>query len=226
MALEQPFCLALLLTVLVLICTRFKPRWGWLLLAVGFYLTNGIMLAVPQLVPSLHVGHSNWTGKLLAILASICWFRLTGLFREEVGLRLPTGSRGWIISILGILLLAACSTWERLGAGTQLYGAETLAFQAIMPGLDEELVYRGVLLALLVRSFTAAKGRVLSALVVIIMFWLAHVVSIRAGTILITTVKPDVLLASTLFIVLRLLSGSIVITTIAHNIDNVVNVVA
>ncbi|MGI4747170.1 MAG: CPBP family glutamic-type intramembrane protease [Janthinobacterium lividum] len=225
MALEQPVCLVLLLTAMILACNGSNPRSGWLLLSVGFYLTNGILLVIPQLFPGLHVGHWNWTGKFLGILGSLCWIRLTGLSYEEVGLQLPRGSRGWIISILGILLMAACSTWERLVAGAQPYGTEMFVFQATMPGLDEELAYRGILFALLLRGFTSKLGQGLSAAVVVIMFWLAHVVSIEAGAFHITTLKPDVLLASVLFMGLRLLTGSVFVTIAAHNIDNVANIV-
>ena len=57
------------------------------------------------------------------------------------------------------------------------------------------------------------------------MFWLTHVVSLSGGRILIHFDKHEVLAASLLFTWLRIRSGSIIVCVMAHNLDNVLNVV-
>ena len=149
-----------------------------------------------------------------------------GLSREQVGLRLPADARGWAATFLGILLLGGLSEGERIFAGAQPFDAETLAFQATMPGLDEELAYRGLLFALLWKGLPSRRGRALSAAIVVILFWLAHVIAIRGGAVHYVGLEPDVLLASILFMALRLLTGSIIVTMVAYDLDNIANTLA
>ena len=66
------------------------------------------------------------------------------------------------------------------------FDANTLAFQATMPGIEEELFYRGVLLLALNEAFTR-RWRVAgvsvgwAALLTSILFGLAHAVDVEAG---------------------------------------------
>ena len=223
----QPLCLLIMLRAAVAACLPFvSSRGRCLSLAVAFYGTYTVALIVPWLWPAVRIGHWNWAGKLLAILVSVASMRAAGLSREEVGLRLPRGARAWLAALLGIVVLGGSAIAERLAAGTAPYDGETLAFQASMPSLDEELAYRGLLFALLCRGFPTPRGRTVAATLVVLLFWMAHVVGLRDGRVWLAGPRPEVLLSSVLFMTFRLLTGSIVVTAIAHSLDNIANTVA
>ena len=103
---------------------------------------------------------------------------------------------------------------------------ETIVFQWTMPGLDEELFYRGVLLLAMNEAF-APRVNILGArigyggLLTSVLFGLAHGVSYGAGgfsfdpMFFALTGGPSLLL-----LWLREKTGSLVLSVIAHNIAN------
>jgi uncharacterized protein len=97
----------------------------------------------------------NWTGKLVSIVVSLglilIWPRLgttdVGLtFVQRQGSLGPAAVMAAILCASAILLQSVVSN----GTDTRL---ETVLFEASMPGLDEELAFRGLIGALLVRAF-------------------------------------------------------------------------
>ena len=89
----------------------------------------------------------NWVGKLACVMVVAV---LVGLLPEELRrrsgiFRLPSRS-----AVLPVLVVAVFCALLGLAAGPgEHVGAESLAFQAIMPSLAEEPVYRAILPALL-----------------------------------------------------------------------------
>lgn len=125
-------------------------------LALLFYCA-AIVLAgqVQGLIPGLSGLKWNWVGKIVAtsvVLAAIAAVPLVG--RAEVGLqvRLKPGSVVPALIATAILCLLAWGQEIWAADGREL-SRERLAFQLLMPGLDEELFFRGLLLALLLRAF-------------------------------------------------------------------------
>jgi uncharacterized protein len=134
--------------------------------------------------------HWNWQGKILGII----WFFLFILvYRRisfsEIGMTLKLNwgsSRG----ILLMALLSLLPTVIGIAFGNRLpANIETLLFQMTMPGIGEELVFRGVFLSLLNRVFGKTRmiwnaqvgwGLILTAL----LFGAVHLVSIgKAGVV-------------------------------------------
>lgn len=98
----------------------------------------------------------NWVGKIVTTIAVLLAIALIpAVDREDVGLRLrpKRGSVG--PALVGVAMVCALSWGAEIWAndGRDL-SAERLAFQALMPGLDEELFFRGLFLALLLRAFS------------------------------------------------------------------------
>lgn len=86
-------------------------------------------------------------------------------------------------------VLSGLFFWMALaGADGRPDSAETIAFQWTMPGLDEELFYRGTLLLALIEAFWP-KSRLLGApighggLLTTILFGLTHALSYKAGVV-------------------------------------------
>jgi membrane protease YdiL (CAAX protease family) len=103
--------------------------------------------------------------------------------------------------------------------------AETLAYQAIIPGIDEELIFRGLLLALLagaLREFE--RGWMWAGIAVTIIFAFGHSIFWTPdGPFFDPVTLFYVTVLGALMMYIRLGTGSILLPILAHNITNVVN---
>lgn len=96
----------------------------------------------------------NWFGKLVDFSAAVVFVVFyKGLSRKEYGITLSlekSSLKPVVISILGFIFLTALSG---IGGEFHFPSIETLLFQLTMPGLSEELIFRGILLALLNKTY-------------------------------------------------------------------------
>lgn len=155
--------------------------------AFALYLAaDDLVTGLPRLLPMLDIlpGAWNWDGKLysLALAAAIILaLRLSpaqlGLVWPQARLRLAT-----VVS----LAYVAWATWLGHHFGTS-YSPETLAFQATMPGLAEELAYRGLapalLLGLALRGGRADPPHAAVILATALVFGLWHGLAYSQGDI-------------------------------------------
>jgi membrane protease YdiL (CAAX protease family) len=118
------------------------PSWQSLAAMVGF---------APAL-PTAALSHPlNWTGQLAALLVSVFFiYGLRSVTPAEAGLRRPQRtSLRTVGAVLGIIILVIfANAYLVRQASNALWWHERL-FYALVPGLEEELFYRGVLLGLL-----------------------------------------------------------------------------
>ncbi len=103
---------------------------------------------LPNLVKALDLipGKWNWTGKVLSLVLSVIVIFELKLSLDAVGLRKQENSKiTWIAIGLFIVWGTCLGLLFKPGAPD----AETLAFQATMPGLAEEIAFRGIAPAIL-----------------------------------------------------------------------------
>ena len=119
------------------------------LLFAAYLALDDLATGLPHLVPALHFlpGEWNWSGKLLSLAFSAIVILALRLSPDAVGLRWRQehARTGWIAIGLFIAWGACLGMLFKPGVPD----AETLAFQATMPGLAEEIAYRGIAPALL-----------------------------------------------------------------------------
>lgn len=152
-----------LLPVVVLVARRSPPRrWALVGWALGLLVLDQVATGHTEL-HSLIPGTSwNWQGKIASLvlsLAAIGFLLRAGWTRAEFGLTLrqrPGSLRGCLLAVL-LLAGTQVALALRLGGPTP-WSTETLAFQALMPTLAEELMMRGLLLGLLNRAFAGRKN--------------------------------------------------------------------
>lgn len=211
----------LLLAVLLVLpggCRAAARSW-----IIAFLATLAMFIALLALPPALPGARWNWSGGLLA-LACAAWIsallaRRGLLSWQEIGFSRQQRPGSWRAALvvsalaLSINVLATNQSDFRL----QAVPLETWLYQATLPGLMEEFVFRGVLLAMLDRAFVG-RWRVLGVsvgwggAVVTLLFVALHGVS--AGTLL------SVLPAAMLYLWLRLRTGSLVWPVLVHNLWN------
>lgn len=207
-----------------------RVRWGWLIAAL-------LLMAVYDAVLTRGYGHVpllfgssswNWEGKALAVLLSLVVASLPVIGWRRTGLTLKQDRRGLPGALMLSGLLAALFLGLALYFPGQGFDLGSLAFQLTMPGLDEEIFYRGVLLLMLNEAFGKPVrilgawmgwGAVLSSLA----FGLTHALGYADGGF---TFEP-LLMATTgisalLLVWLREKTGSVLLPILVHNYGNAI----
>jgi len=201
----------------------------WLLIAAALVLLNDALLtgfygALPDFLPP---SQWNWQGKLLALVASLAvaslplfgWTRSGLTFRQNPGSLFGAG--------IAFGLYCAFFLAIALAFPNAPVTAETLGFQLTMPGLEEELFYRGILLLALNEAF---RGRIRllgvdwgwAAVLTSMLFGFAHAFaySADAGFAFDPMIMALTAIPSFLAVWLRERTGSLLLPVLAHNFGN------
>ena len=208
-----------------------ERRLGPLVAFVAVAMIQTAVLAIP-LALGWRVGHWNWIGKLASVATGLAVLPVLRLSRREVGLVLPHGRSGWGRSLLGLIVgLLFISVFVVLFGPNPRPSVETIAYQATMPGLDEELTFRGIFMALLVRGFPAPRFNLpvwtLPVAITTLHFTMGHVVTIEHGHLgWAIGAALFVLPIGLLLALIRVGSCSLLGSVVTHNAVNVAGYVA
>lgn len=214
---------------------------GWIVAvtALGFLSTvaSALPIAWPQVFPET-ARQWNWAGKTVSIvftaIVAILLIAFAGFRRTDFGLtfvQAPHTGRAIAFAILPFLVIAGVLVWL-MSPPTPWPSNETLAFQATLPGLDEEFLFRGLMLALFDRMFPA-KANVLNArlgygaIVVSIVFGLVHAVRIDAHLHAQLFIMQGVFAGVIGFVLvwIRARTQSLALPILTHNAFNLLNYV-
>jgi len=200
------------------------PR-GMVALALAFLLADFLLLQLPIFVSRLSISgtHWNWSGKIFSIAFSCAVLACSPWLRQNVGLRLRQSLGSFYLSLGCFLLCAGVGIAFGFNASPAAFPRETLLFQTLMPGLDEELAVRGIALALLERAFACDPmgcrlryGR--AALVTSLLFGLGHSVTSIGGHF---TILPIPFISTfgfaSIAALVRTRSGSLVWPMLCHS---------
>jgi uncharacterized protein len=226
-------CLSIVLALLALglvlaAVDRQSVNAKWLLFAAALVLVNDVALtAVYGFAPQFAL-HSpwNWQGKLLALGITLVIAARPAIGWRAIGLTWAQKREGaratYAVCAVLVLVFAAIG----LASPNEPVSTDTLAFQLTMPGLEEELFYRGVLLLALNEAFRS-RWRVAGidvgwgGLVSCMLFGLAHgfsfeqaVPSFDAMSFLVTGLPALAL------VWVRERTGSLVLPILLHNFAN------
>lgn len=119
-------------------------------LLCGLYLgVDDLVTGLPLIIKTLALlgNHWNWTGKLLSLALSALVIAAFRLPPSAVGITIK--QRHTTLGVTALVFFIAWGTCLGLLFRPGAPDVETLLFQATMPGLSEELVYRGIAPALL-----------------------------------------------------------------------------
>ncbi len=212
--------------VVWLVIARRGFHVGWFATALATYIVYDAFLSrFYRNVPNFIGEDWNWTGKLMAIAIVLAIASLPAFGWRRVGLTWRQNRGSWsawlLLAVLtGVIFYFAYTT----GDGRSDW--ETIAFQWTMPGFDEELYYRGVLLLALNEAF-AGRVNILGApigfggLLTAALFGAIHTLAWRDGSIsfdwmvFAMTGGPSLLL-----LWMREKTGSLLAPVIGHNVAN------
>jgi len=202
------------------------------LLFAGYVILDMALTALPIDYPAFDfVGlQMNWSGKIYSYLLAILFILFyKKISRKEIGLTLEQhkGSQSfsiWTMMVFIGLMLAYCVFLGRFQATT-----ENILFQITMPSVIEEIVFRGILLALLARVFedNLRIGQVKFGMGVIItslLFGFWHGLHISDNFELTLNWLPVVYTGLIVFVLalVRVRSGSLVFPIIIHILVNLI----
>lgn len=210
---------------------RIGPLVGGLLLLLLYWAVIVASAELQHRIPGLQSLQWNWVGKAVTIAGTLVMVAaVPPLGPEGVGLQFKQAPRSLIPAVLCMTLLCALS-WgvEALANDGRDISLERLAFQSLMPGLDEELFFRGVFLTLLSRAFqqewTLLGAKIdPGALIVTFVFAAGHGLTVHDGRLHLDA-QVFCLTGALGFGLLwiRRRTGSLLLPALAHNAINVGN---
>lgn len=125
-------------------------------LLVVYYLVNNLVLRLPFYYVDLNIfgGQWNWSGKVYAIVWSILFlFIFQTRFQNFVSFQIKSSRSIWVLFFFVILVALV----EGILFYFKSWDTETLLFQATMPGIDEEIGFRGIMLGILTTILVSEK---------------------------------------------------------------------
>lgn len=134
---------------------RRRPTILWALLFLGLLILDQALLYLPlqaHLNDAFHL-YWNWFGKLFEIAWAVPFLAFRRVTFNDAGLCKPIAGRTarTVAIVVAFALIAFIADWFlRTGAPRSM---ETILYQLTMPALAEELVFRGVLFAVIERAF-------------------------------------------------------------------------
>jgi len=207
---------------LLLAAWRDPQRRAWALLAIA----GGILYLALRGLPTLAMGERvpgeswNWSGHLLALggmlALAVLLVRRAGLAPRDLGFAAPA-QLGVAVRVCVAALLVSYPLHVITAGRIEPIPAATWLFVATMPGLAEEVAFRGVLLAAAERAAPAA--RVVAGVPVTLgaaLLTAAFVGLHGFGVGMLVSVLPG----SLLYLWLRLRTGSLLVPIVAHNLWN------
>lgn len=139
--------------LVVIALNRPDPKWKHITLFALYYLGYSCLLFTPMLYPALSFIDSdwNWSGKLYAFGGSILFYILfRKLFAEHNFITFKQRNTSIKISLfITIIIFVAAVGAAMLSINSSATRSAYFLFQFTMPGLDEEIAYRGIMLGLL-----------------------------------------------------------------------------
>jgi len=208
--------------VLLLAAWRDPTRRAWALVAIAGGVLYFALRSLPQMAAAERLPGEdlNWGGHLLAlagmlVLAALL-VRRTGLAPRDLGFALPA-NLGAAVRACAAVLLVSYPLHVITAGRIEPIPAATWLFVATMPGLAEEVAFRGVLLAAAERAAPAA--RVVAGVPVSVgaaLLTAAFVGLHGFGVGMLVSVLPGALL----YLWLRLRTGSVLVPIVAHNLWN------
>lgn len=141
------FAPAAAIAVLVLAGRRFERAWA-LPLVFALFVADALLLDIHAWYPDapLPSGVWNWQGKITALLFALSALALLPRARlAEVGLFVMPPKSAWPRLLTIAVVICALALARSIYFGKpEPFSVETLAFQATMPGLHEEMTFRGL----------------------------------------------------------------------------------
>lgn len=237
-AILTQICIALIVFFMIVLIQGRRLFVQPVLLVLFFviYFADNLLIVLTNRFPGLQLIPNqvwegflvcSWSGKLYSILFTLALLYAARkvISREDCGLRWDQKEGSLLPASLVVLALAGWAAWIGLNSPKGEYDANVLLYLALMPGLNEELVYRGGLLGILNKLLPARVnllgaavgwGALLTTILFSLLhgFWLDSRLAVHTDRI----VLCNAFFTGFTFTWLRQRSGSLVMPALAHGV--------
>ncbi|WP_192348507.1 CPBP family intramembrane glutamic endopeptidase [Algoriphagus sp. Y33] len=193
---------------------------------VIFCLLNAVLLNLPFVYSEIRIinGDWNWSGKLYAILGSLVFLSLYRKFPlSDYFLTLRQNKKFFTKGIYILCSILLINSIVAFFSPVQTLSIETLLFQFSMPGINEEVAYRGIMLGLLLKVLKS-NSLILnpSVWITALLFGMAHGFFLSKEFDVIFKFQPFFwsFIYGLIWGWLTVKSGSILVALISHNLGN------
>lgn len=211
--------------LLIFMKERTKKNYLRVLCIVACYLIYYFALTLQYHFDCFNLidGSWNWDGKIYGIVCGVAiYFIFRRQFNENNFFTLKQNKEGlksalkFVVAILAIAILGGVVNEKE-------FNLETLLFQISMPGIDEEIMYRGVLLGLMCSALRTGGAAWRSPAIIInaVLFGLVHSLTLGDGALQFNSVNfiwTAILGYSFGYITIK--TRSILIPMLTHNLYN------
>lgn len=225
----------------IFILAFFKSKKGnlkFLLLFITIFLADTyLQILSKQLIPDFLGLKFAWIGKFLSLVLSLSVIYFVSKDdRKAIGFTTFSNSKSQvkygILVFLGFLTFDFIFKFILFPKGGE-FDLETFVFQATMPGLTEEILFRGIYLWIFDKVFLPNwnyKGITFgwSFVIVTLLFGVAHGVVLTSDYQFkfdIITIVYLTLISSFSVGILRKFSGNLIYSVVGHNVINVMNAI-
>ena len=230
--LEPTIHLIIVLPIILLTLKSKKKESLKILLAFSiFFLLNSTLLFLPLKFEELRIigGNWNWNGKIFAILGSIIFLLLYRKFELKDYHLTFNQNKEFLkegVIIISVLLIIQ-TVLGLIYKSPKEWNAETFLFQLTMPGIDEEIAFRGIMLGLLTKILKPTSKTLFHPAIIItsLLFGMAHGLFLNESYELTFNSYPffTTLIHGMIWGFVTIKSGSILLALVSHNIGNVTN---
>ena len=211
-----------------LLCLKNRGRINNLrILSITFcYYIYSIALLLPKLFDVCNFINSrwNWDGKIFGIICCVLLYLIfRKLFSDNDFFTFKQSKDGLKPAALGaaIVVLISAVIWAILG-NTQ-FNIESLLFQISLPGIDEELMFRGLILGLMCSSLRTIQSSFGNTAIILnaVLFGLMHALTLTSDSINFNFIYfLQTGSAGYIWAWITLKSKSILLAIIYHNFSN------
>lgn len=207
-----------------------KPEGFKVLLVFAlFFLCNGILLYLPLEFKELRIfnGKWNWSGKIFAIVGAIIFLLIYRKFSlKDYYLTFKQDKKflkKGIIIISAILFIQSILDW--MYGPPKAWNTETILYQLTMPGFNEEIAFRGIMLGLLAKILKSNAIIHPAIVITALLFGMAHGLFLNNSYELIFNSSPffNTMILGLIWAWITMKTGSIVLALISHNLGNVMS---
>lgn len=218
---------------LAILFIKEKRQIKTLILFSSIFIFYQIVLKLPMRFQELQIIHGkwNWTGKLFGIITGLTlYYILRKKLKPFDFFRCKQDTQSLKKTIL-LTTVITCFAFFSFFGTTKQFDIETLIYQLTLPGFDEEIMFRGILLGLLLTCFKDAiiidkknYGNP-SILFIGLLFGLAHGLGIEDNFDLKFELFPFIFTFMNGYIWswITMESKSILQATISHNVSNFIS---
>ena len=223
----QPLLHIVIILPLLLIFLKARTRNNYLrVLSITFcYYIYSIFLFLPHLVDSFHIinGNWNWNGKIYGTLCGIAgYFIFRQQFNDNNFFTLKQNKKGLKSALTVASVLISIYILSGI-LNVKEFNLETLLFQISMPGFEEEIMFRGILLGLMYSALRSTSNASKNPAIIIngILFGFVHSLTFQNDKVTFNTgAFIGTGIGGYAFAYITIKTRSILIPMLTHNLSN------